>query len=88
MDSLGLAHHRCGYADYLAQYMKFPPAGVQPSLDGMYNQSSDSCDVWNLAYEAAYQPNPCFNVYEVRPFFPNKHDLLTKMHRSVARAPS
>ena len=59
------AHQSCGYADYLAQYMTFPPSGVQPQLDGMYNTSSDNCDVWTTAYYAAYQPNPCFNVYEV-----------------------
>jgi carboxypeptidase D len=66
MSQLSDAHESCDYADYLTQYMSFPPTGVQPALDGMYNQSYDSCDVWTMAYYVAYQPNPCFNVYEVK----------------------
>lgn len=69
MKQISEAHKSCGYADYLSQYYVFPPAGVQPTLEGMYNQSSDDCDIWTHAYKAAYQPNPCFNVYEVS--FPN-----------------
>lgn len=65
MKSLQNAHVDCGYAAYLEQYYVFPASGVQPPLDGMYNTSSDSCDVWTLGYYAAYQPNPCFNVYAV-----------------------
>lgn len=70
MARLEQAHVDCGYAAYLDQYMVFPPAGPQPVLDGMYNKSSDSCDVWTLGYTAAEPINPCFNVYEVSSVHP------------------
>jgi carboxypeptidase D len=31
----------------------------------MSNKADLDCDVWGLAYEAAYSPNPCFNVYQI-----------------------
>ncbi|KIW04274.1 uncharacterized protein PV09_04576 [Verruconis gallopava] len=76
MSELESAHKSCGYADYLAKYMTFPPAGLQPPLEGMFNQTSQSCDVWTNAYTAASQPNPCFNVYEISTMCPVLSDPL------------
>jgi carboxypeptidase D len=67
----------CGFRQFKEEYMKFPPAGVQPPLEA----NDGKCATWNAAYLAAYvrtsalrdskpdtQPfqqaqNPCFNVY-------------------------
>jgi carboxypeptidase D len=70
------AYVSCGYAAYNEKYLTFPPSGVQPTLDGMYNNQSDSCDVWTMTYYAAYQPNPCFNVYEITTMCPIQSDPL------------
>jgi carboxypeptidase D len=60
------AYEQCGYKNYTNTYMAFPPAGVQPPLDGMSaNLSTINCDVWTTVYETASVPNPCFNVYEI-----------------------
>lgn len=76
MDQLAAAHESCGYADFLDKYMVFPPAGVQPWLEGGFNNQSESCDVWDLAWAAAFQPNPCFNVYEISSMCPIQSDPL------------
>lgn len=61
---LEASHESCGYADFLDKYLTFPPSGVQPQT--YFNSTSDAdCDLWGAGYNAAYAPNPCFNVYEV-----------------------
>lgn len=54
----------CGYADYRQDYMQFPPADVQPP-HYPDNTTAAECGLWHNAYDAAYGPNPCFNVYEI-----------------------
>jgi carboxypeptidase D len=76
MDQLADAYETCGYKDFNEKYLVFPPSGVQPVLDGSHSNISDSCDVWSLAYSAAYQPNPCFNVYEITTMCPIQSDPL------------
>lgn len=76
MDQLASAHESCGYADFIDKYMVFPPAGVQPWLDGQFNNQSASCDVWTQVYYASYQPNPCFNVYAINNMCPIQSDPL------------
>lgn len=51
----------CGYTDYFNTYFKFPPpAGPFPTLASGNNES---CDIFDLVYDAALEVNPCFNVY-------------------------
>jgi carboxypeptidase D len=57
-------HQSCGYADFIDKYLQYPPPAVQPPKYFNYTSESD-CDLWDLAYNAAYAPNPCFNVYEI-----------------------
>ncbi|QDS72204.1 hypothetical protein FKW77_005222 [Venturia effusa] len=76
MDQLASAHKSCGYADYLDKYMVFPPAGVQPWLKGSFSNPSDRCDVWDLAWSAAFRPNPCFNVYAINNMCPIQSDPI------------
>ena len=78
MSYLEEAHEKCGYKDYLEQYLVFPPSGVQPPLLGQSNQNVTgiNCDVWDAVYAAASQPNPCFNVYEISSMCPILSDPL------------
>lgn len=76
MAQLTESYQTCGYADFNAKYLTFPPSGPQPTLQGSHNNINDSCDVWNLAYNAAFQPNPCFNVYEISSTCPILSDPL------------
>jgi carboxypeptidase D len=76
MKSLEDAHTACGYASFVDSYMKFPPTSLQPPLDGAYNTSSSSCDVWHTAHSSAFQVNPCFNSYEINLQCPILFDSL------------
>jgi carboxypeptidase D len=76
LNQLADSYKTCGYADYNEKYLTFPPPGPQPVLDGSHNNMSDSCDVWTLAYNAAFRPNPCFNVYEISTTCPILSDPL------------
>ncbi|TID20844.1 serine-type carboxypeptidase F [Venturia nashicola] len=76
MDQLVSAHKACGYADFLDKYMVFPPAGVQPWLEGGFNNKSVACDLWYLARKAAFRTNPCFNIFEISSMCPILSDPL------------
>lgn len=65
----------CGYSTFRDQYMSFPPNGTQPPLYENCAASPDCC-TWNSVYEAAYGPNPCFNVYDVGLQCPLLGDVL------------
>ncbi|KAM3087816.1 hypothetical protein ACMFMG_001886 [Clarireedia jacksonii] len=70
-------HQYCGYADFISQYLTFPASGVQPAKFFNYSSTTDlSCDTWGLIYNAAYGPNPCFNVYEITSQCPLQSDPL------------
>ncbi|KAF1992197.1 alpha/beta-hydrolase [Aulographum hederae CBS 113979] len=79
MKQLEASHEYCGYANYTSFFMQFPPPATQPAWDTGYPDMSASgvdCGLWNLVYEAAYQPNPCFNVYEISSQCPILSDPL------------
>jgi carboxypeptidase D len=75
--SLHKAHVDCGYKDYMAKYLQFPPPGPQPVLTDPFNTTSAECDVWSIAYQAAFIINPCFNVYEINSQCPIQFDPLS-----------
>ena len=57
MAHLEKSHESCGYADFLDQYLVFPPNGTQPPK--YFNSTSDAdCDLWGEVYNSAYAPNP------------------------------
>lgn len=69
-------HESCGYADYIDRYLQFPPSGLQPPV--YFNFSSDaSCDVFDLIDSAAFDPNPCFDIYEIPAMCPLLWDVLS-----------
>lgn len=75
LSDLGALDESCGYAAFREQYMSFPPNGTQPPL--YENCTADApCCTWNSVYNAAYGPNPCFNVYEIGLQCPLLGDVL------------
>jgi len=76
LDTLSSLHESCGYADYIDRYLQFPPSGLQPPV--YFNFSSDaSCDVFDLIDSAAFDPNPCFDIYEIPAMCPLLWDVLS-----------
>jgi carboxypeptidase D len=65
----------CGYSGFREQYLTFPPSGVQPPKFFDY-ETEEACDVVDLAGNAAYKPNPCFNSYEITTQCPIPSDPL------------
>ena len=65
----------CGFASFREQYMSFPPNGSQPVLYENCTANPDCC-TWNSVYDAAYDPNPCFNVFEIGLQCPLLGDVL------------
>ncbi|KAI9698259.1 MAG: hypothetical protein M1820_007529 [Bogoriella megaspora] len=79
ISQLALANEVCGYANFTDYFLSFPPPANQPAVSYAYSQvnvSGVNCDIWNEVYGAAYQPNPCFNVYEISSQCPILSDPL------------
>ncbi|GAB7351667.1 hypothetical protein MBLNU459_g2265t1 [Dothideomycetes sp. NU459] len=66
-------HQSCGYADYIEKYMTFPASGVQPAIGP---NISTQCDVFDLIDFAAFDPNPCFDIYQIVQMCPLMGDVL------------
>ncbi|KAI9657734.1 MAG: hypothetical protein M1821_002910 [Bathelium mastoideum] len=66
----------CGYTDYLAKYLVFPPAGQQPQFQDLPGSESGTCDLWDDIYYAATDVNPCFDIYQVATTCPLLWDVL------------
>jgi carboxypeptidase D len=74
-------HQSCGYEAYIDQYLTYPPPDHQPPV--FFNSSSpanSSCAVWEMLDHAAFDINPCFNVYAVSDGCPLLWDVLA--HRT------
>lgn len=66
---------KCGYAKYREKYLTFPASGVQPP--GFFNYSDVACDIFGLVDTAAFENNPCFNIYEINAQCPLLWDVLS-----------
>ncbi|KAH8423180.1 putative pheromone processing carboxypeptidase (Sxa2) [Aspergillus melleus] len=75
MEELESLHKSCGYADYLDQYLVFPPSEVQPPKSFNFTSEAD-CDVFDMINNEAMQSNPCFDVYEINLMCPLLWDIL------------
>ena len=78
MKQLQDLHQSCGYADYIDKYLQFPPSGMQPA--GYLNFSNPknlSCDLLDIIDEAAFNQNPCFDIYEITTMCPLPSDVLS-----------
>ncbi|KAI0836636.1 alpha/beta-hydrolase [Hypoxylon sp. FL0890] len=68
-------HESCGFADYNAKYLTYPPPGPQPAN---YDETvSNECQgLWNDVLNEAFSINPCFDVYQVATTCPLLWDVL------------
>lgn len=77
LSQLEMLHQNCGYATYIDKYLTFPPPGNQPPFFMNFtNQTDLNCDVFDLVNEAAFDPNPCFNIYAITEMCPIAWDVL------------
>lgn len=76
MQELEGLHQSCGYADYINKYLTFPPPGPQPAEYFNFT-SQESCDVFDLINEYAFENNPCFDIYEITTMCPLLWDVLS-----------
>ncbi|GKZ27404.1 hypothetical protein AbraIFM66951_005303 [Aspergillus brasiliensis] len=72
MTELETTYEECGYKAYFDEYFAFPPTGIQPPKYMNYSE----CDIYNMIYYEAYNPNPCFNPYKVVDECPLLWDVL------------
>jgi carboxypeptidase D len=71
---------QCGYADYLATHLVYPPAGPLPSrLPGTHPDGTTlpACDAlyWDI-FDAILLLNPCFDIYHAATTCPLLWDVL------------
>jgi carboxypeptidase D len=70
----------CGYADYVAEYLVYPPKGPQPSqLPGTHPNGTTRDECWNIywdIFDAILLLNPCFDIYQVATTCPLLWDVL------------
>ncbi|KAI0151464.1 serine carboxypeptidase [Pestalotiopsis sp. NC0098] len=72
-DYLHEQHNSCGFANFSATYLQYPPPGNQPSTDSL----SDECaNLWGYVYNEVFSVNPCFDVYQVATTCPLLWDVL------------
>ncbi|KAK8092901.1 serine carboxypeptidase [Apiospora kogelbergensis] len=65
-------HQSCGFADYNAKYLQYPPPGPQPP-----NSFTKECnDLFNVVFAATFSVNPCFDIYQVATTCPLLYDVL------------
>ena len=73
LDDLESMHYKCGYADFYDKYLTFPPPGNQPA-EPVY--SYQKCDIFDMYVYAAYDVNPCFNIYHISDYCPYLGDVM------------
>ncbi|KAF5647061.1 SERINE-TYPE CARBOXYPEPTIDASE F PRECURSOR [Fusarium tjaetaba] len=81
MNALRWTHQHCGYEKYLEKYATFPPPEESfPVLPDPYadtNPNSNyTCDIFDWAYSAALDSNPCFNIYHITDTCPHAYSQL------------
>ncbi|KAF9873617.1 carboxypeptidase [Colletotrichum karsti] len=78
MNALRWTHEHCNFSSYLQEYGTFPPKGPFPVLPDPYSDPSGNytCDIFDWAYEAALDANPCFNIYHITDTCPNTYSQL------------
>lgn len=71
---------KCGYADFLAEYLVYPPKGPIPMpLPGTGKDGKTRDECWNIywdIFDAIMLLNPCFDIYQVATTCPLLWDVL------------
>jgi carboxypeptidase D len=76
LDQLDKSHKSCGYSDYIEKYLTFPASGLQPPKPYSETVNNTQCDLFDLVFNEAQSPNPCFDVYEITAMCPLQWDVL------------
>lgn len=78
MSALRWTHEYCNYSSYLSEYLTFPPpSGPFPILPDPYADVLNyTCDIFDSAYVAALDANPCFNIYHITDTCPHLYSQL------------
>ncbi|KAK5105385.1 hypothetical protein LTS08_001662 [Lithohypha guttulata] len=63
LEQLHNTSEACGYTQYLNDNLVFPPKGPLPTPP-YPNDNNDTCNTWNMVYQAASAVNPCFDIYQ------------------------
>ncbi|KAK5075255.1 hypothetical protein LTR64_001460 [Lithohypha guttulata] len=75
LEQLHNTSEACGYTQYLNDNLVFPPKGPLPTPP-YPNDNNDTCNTWNMVYQAASAVNPCFDIYQVATTCPLLWDVL------------
>lgn len=62
---------KCGYTKYLNKHLTFPPKGKFPDPPS----TTDECDIFDFVYNAIFDINPCFDIYQVATTCPVLWDI-------------
>ncbi|SOV04770.1 probable serine-type carboxypeptidase f precursor [Ustilago sp. UG-2017a] len=62
---------KCGYTKYLEEHLTFPPKGKFPDP----HPTTDDCDIFDFVYNAIFDVNPCFDIYQVATTCPILWDI-------------
>ncbi|KAF4973944.1 hypothetical protein FZEAL_9091 [Fusarium zealandicum] len=79
MSALRWTHEHCKYDTYIEKYGTFPPPpGPFPVLPDPYEDKSGNytCDMFDYAYAAALDSNPCFNIYHITDTCPHVYSQM------------
>ncbi|KAI1370467.1 alpha/beta-hydrolase [Hypoxylon crocopeplum] len=68
-------HDSCGFADFNARYLTYPPPGPQPP-NYARSVSRECRGLWDEVLDEALSVNPCFDVYQVATTCPLLWDVL------------
>ena len=56
----------CGYTNYMADFVTYPPAGQLPYPNNATDHRVPAgCDIWDTIYNNALLINPAFDIYRV-----------------------
>ncbi|KAM4063744.1 serine carboxypeptidase [Hirsutella rhossiliensis] len=63
----------CGYSKFLFEALTYPP---QDSFPAVPDHGRPGCNIWSNILTAAFQVNPCFNVYHLTDSCPKLWDVM------------
>ncbi|KAJ6124148.1 hypothetical protein N7471_011465 [Penicillium samsonianum] len=72
MGELQATYEQCGYKEYFEEYFTYPASGIQPPKQFDYSE----CDIYNMIYDEAFTPNPCWSPYKISQTCPLLWDVL------------
>ena len=74
MAALSAAHKDCGYEEYMAKYLTFPPPAESAPVPPAPTRANHTCATWDSVLAAVDFLNPCFNVYHITDYCPPQYN--------------